>query len=82
MIDALLKYYGVDWLNFLLVLVHIELLVHKKRSAFVWGFLASVVGVIFAFMIQSWGNGVMCATFMFFHVRAWIKWREIPMSRD
>lgn len=74
--DGFVKYYGVDWLIFLLVALHIELLARKSRRAFVLGFVASAVSVCFGIMIGSVANVVMNVCFMCFHIRAWNLWRE------
>ena len=72
------KYYGIDWLLFILVLVHLWLLGNKNKLAFVFGILGCACGVAFGIMIESIASVIMNFTFGLLHFRALIKWSSSP----
>ena len=69
------NYYGVDWLIFLLIVVHLHLIAERKRSAFLFGALATIFGVAFGIMVDSLASILMNVVFCVLHIKAWIKWR-------
>ena len=68
------KYYGIDWLLFLLVALHIWLLGEQKRSSFLVAMLATICGTIFGMMTGSVATIVMNVTFFFLYLRAYLMW--------
>ena len=72
------KYYGMDWLLFILVLIHLWLLGNKNKLAFVFGILGCACGVAFGIMIESIASVVMNFTFGLLHLRALTKWSSSP----
>ena len=76
MID-IFKYYGIDWLLFILVLIHLWLLGNKNILAFAFGILGCVCGIVFGIMIESIAYVVMNFTFGLLHLRAFIKWSSL-----
>ena len=71
------KYYGIDWLLFILVLIHLWLLGNKNKLAFAFGILGCVCGIVFGIMIESIASVVMNFTFGLLHLRAFIKWSSL-----
>ena len=72
------KYYGIDWLLFILVLIHLWLLGNKNKLAFVFGILGCACGVAFGMMIESIASVAMNFTFGLLHLRALVKWSSNP----
>ena len=68
------KYYGIDWLLFILVLIHLWLLGNKNKLAFVFGILGCACGVAFGIMIESIASVAMNFSFGLLHLRALVKW--------
>ena len=71
-----MRYYGVDWAVFVLIVTHLWLLGNKKRYAFLFGMAASSFGMCLGYMIESVACVIMNATFIFMHARAYVRWRE------
>ena len=72
------KYYGIDWLLFILVLIHLWLLGNKNKLAFAFGILGCGCGIVFGIMIESIASVAMNFTFGLLHLRALIKWSSDP----
>ena len=72
------KYYGIDWLLFILVLIHLWLLGNKNKLAFAFGILGCACGVAFGIMIESIASVAMNFTFGLLHLRALVKWSSNP----
>ena len=70
------KYYGIDWLIFLAVVIHLWLLGERKRAAFLFGMTSAMLGLIFSIQIDSIANGIAMVVYFCMHVRAYCKWRE------
>lgn len=70
------KYYCVDWAIFILLLTHLWLLGSRHRTAFIFGMLASALGIIFSLQTESVANATSSILFLFLHIRAYIKWKE------
>ena len=71
------KFYGVDWLLFALVVVHLWMLGHKMRTGFLVGILAASTGFVLGLIIESAGTLTMNVVFAFMHLRAYLRWRQI-----
>ena len=72
----LLKYYGVDWLIFLLLLFHLWFLGEKRRYAFLFGAAAAVCGIVFGFLVESVGMMCMNTVLCCMHLMAYKKWNK------
>jgi len=68
------NYYGVDWLIFLLLIIHVWMIGNKVRSAWLIGIVSYCLGIALAIMIESWPSGIMNAVFIVMGIRAYIKW--------
>ncbi len=69
-----LKYYGIDWLFFSLVVYHLYLLGNQVRATFLVAIVATVFGVVFGAMTGSVATMVMNAIFCGMHFRAYVMW--------
>lgn len=72
--DILLKYYGVDWALFALIVVHLWMLGNKWKWAFIFGFWACCFGLIFGILVGSIASMIMNVVFALMHLRAYWKW--------
>lgn len=72
----LLEYYGIDWMLFALVFVHIWMLGNRIRSAFIVGVAANICGFVFGVLTGSIATLVMNVVFCLLNFRAYIKWGE------
>lgn len=68
------KYYGVDWIVFILVVCHLWLLGEKRKLAFVFGAMAAIFGLLFGFLISSVATVIMNVVFFGMHIRGYFKW--------
>ena len=73
--NDIFQYNGVDWLMFVLIVVHLWAVGDRKRSAFLFGAFAGVAGMLFGFMVDSLATVAMNCVFIGLHVRAWINWK-------
>lgn len=78
--DMFTKFYGVDWVLFLLVVVHLWMLGHKMRAAFLVGVLASATGFVLGLIIMSAGTLTMNVVFAILHLRAYLRWKQIDQD--
>lgn len=76
MIENIWKFYGIDWLLFVFVLIHLWLLGNRKRAAFLYGVGACCCGFTFGIIIGSLATLLMNSVFAAMHLRAYILWRE------
>jgi hypothetical protein len=74
----LTKYYGVDWAVFVLIVIHLWLLGHRKRSAFIAGMVGTSFGFLFGIMVGSVASVIMNVVFCAMHIRAYMMWHEPP----
>jgi hypothetical protein len=74
MLQPLIRYYGIDWLLFILVVMHLWMLGNKCRSAFIFGAMACCCGFCFGILIESIATILMNIVFFSMHVRAYIRW--------
>lgn len=68
------KYYGIDWLVFLFIVIHLWMLGNKWRTAFIFGMIGSGFGVILGLLISSVALVIMNISFALMHFRAYAKW--------
>lgn len=68
------KYYGIDWLLFALVVLHLWLLGNRKKEAFLYALVANTCGLTLGVLIGSVATILMNVVFMVMNVRAYIKW--------
>lgn len=71
------KFYGVDWLLFVLVVIHLWMLGHKMRAGFLMGMAAASTGFVLGLIIDSAGTITMNVVFVFMHLRAYLRWGQI-----
>ena len=79
--DSLYQYYGVDWLLFVLVLIHMWLIAEQRKSAFVYAVLANICGFTFGLMTESAATLVMNVCFCVLNIRAYIHWHVKEVER-
>lgn len=69
------KYYGVDWIIFILVVTQLWLLGNKKRQAFLFGMAGNSCGILLGFLVESIACIIMNSVFVIMHVNAYRKWK-------
>jgi len=74
--DAFFKFYGTDWALFFFVTIHLWLLGHQKRSAFLFAVMANFCGFSFGLLSGSTATILMNIFFCFLNVRAYFLWRR------
>lgn len=74
--DWLFRFYGVDWVIFILLSVHIWMLGNRMKSAFLMGIAASVFGCIFGLIIESAATLIMNFSFCLMHINSYVKWHQ------
>jgi hypothetical protein len=74
MTGILFKYYGVDWVLFALIVIHLWMLGNKWKWAFLVGFSACLFGLTFGILVGSLASIIMNIVFAFMHLRAFWKW--------
>ena len=73
------EYFGIDWLGFLLVVVHLVLVAHQIRKGWLFGIGAAATYIVFGIMTNSLATIIMNITlimihgFAYFKTRAWDK---------
>ncbi len=78
----LLKYYGIDWLMFFIIVIHLWMLAKKWRMAFIFGASGSALGAVLGILVGSAGFAIMNAVFTAMHIRAYKKWSEVIEDND
>lgn len=77
--DTCFLYYGVDWLLFVLIVLHLWLLGNQIRFAFIVGFVGTICGLILGFLIGSLATILMNIVFALMHLRAYYLWKNIDI---
>jgi len=72
---VIFKYYGVDWIIFILVVTQLWLLGNKKRQAFLFGMAGNSCGILLGFLVESIACIIMNSVFVIMHVNAYRKWK-------
>lgn len=72
--DLFFNYYGVDWVVFVLIVIHLWMLGNQYKTAFLLGAFASCFGLILGLLINSLASVLMNVVFFFMHLRAFSKW--------
>lgn len=75
------RYYGVDWLIFLTLVIHLWAIGNHWRIAFLFGVGASMFGFVFGLMTSSIAMILMNIVFAGMHLRAYMKWSNQPASQ-
>ena len=70
------KYYGVDWLLFVLIIIHLWMLGNKRRSAWLVGISICSCSIVFGYLTESLAVILMNVIFVTFHIRNYIKWKH------
>ncbi len=73
--EILLKFYGIDWLVLVLVLIQMWLLGSRRKSGFLVGILATCFGMVFSYMSGSAGNAALGLCLFYLHARGYFQWR-------
>ena len=68
------KYFGVDWIIFVLVVTQLWLLANKKRVGFLFGMCGNTCGIFLGYLVESFACIIMNITFVFMHLNAYRKW--------
>ena len=76
LIFMFLKYYGVDWIIFVLVVIHLWLLGNKKRQAFLFGMSGNLCGILLGFLVESLACVIMNFVFATMNANAYRKWKK------
>ncbi len=71
------NFYGVDWLLFVLVVIHLWMLGHKMRTGFLVGMAAASTGFALGLIIMSAATIMMNVVFLFMHLTAYLRWGQI-----
>lgn len=71
------QYYGVDWLLFVLVLIHMYLLGERRREAWLVGIAVVTCAFVFGILVGSVATMTMNICFCMMHIRNWLKWKPI-----
>lgn len=82
MLDALLSYYGVDWLAMALTFVSIYLLGQKNRSGFLYGLGANASWFAFGIMAGSVANPVANVIFAALNIKGYAAWSDNTVADD
>ena len=69
-----MKYYGIDWAIFLLLVCQIWFLGEKYRFAFLFGVSAAMCGIFFGYLIDSIATIVMNIVCCVMYLMAYYKW--------
>lgn len=70
MMEIIMKYWGLDWIIFLLVICNLWLLSSKYlKTAYFLGASAAFLGIIFSYWAESFGGIVANVTYVFLHTR-------------
>jgi hypothetical protein len=76
------KYYGIDWIQFVLILAMLRLLGKKKRSAWLVGVLLCCVSIWLGFLFESLAIVFMNIIFMGMHISNWFAWKIGPVAKN
>lgn len=72
----MLEYYGVDWLIFVFIAIHLWLLSNRRREAFLFGVLGTICSIILGFLVNSIAVILMNCIFVVMHTKAYLKWTK------
>jgi len=72
----LFNFYGIDWIIFILLSIHIWMLGNRMKAAFILGIVASCFGILFGIIIDSLATSIMNFSFCIMHIKSYIKWHN------
>jgi hypothetical protein len=75
LLQAVTRYWGVDWALAVFALASIFFLGDKRRLGFAVGMASCVLGIIFSWQIGSIANAITSTVLLAMYLRGWIKWR-------
>ena len=78
----LLQFYGIDWLATVCGLTGVFLLGNKNKYGFLVFMLASASWVTFGVITGSLAVILGSTTFLFLHLRGWLRWRREEKGFD
>lgn len=70
------NHYGLDWGVFFFVMVHLWLLGRQKRSAFLYGLVANIIGLFWNYLIESWAGSISNLACSVLLIRGYLLWRD------
>jgi len=69
-----MRYYGLDWLMFGLILLHLWCMGNKWRIGWIVASVNSCVSMIFGYLVGSPALIIMNVVFICFHIRNFLRW--------
>ncbi len=72
----LFKFYGVDWLVFIFVLLQVYLLGNYRKSGFIAGIIATIFSLVFSCMTGSIANFTLGLCLLCLHFRGYLQWNQ------
>ena len=72
--EAIVKYYGIDWIALVLNAAAIYLLGKKRKAGFSFGVAANIAWIVFAILAHSVATVVACSIFVALNVKGWWNW--------
>lgn len=70
------KFYGLDWLIFLIVVFHIYLIGEGKSVGWILGTIASILSVFLAILCGSFAMVLMNIFYVFMRTWNYFKWKD------
>jgi len=74
--EALIKYYGFDWLGMFFTFYSINAFKNKSLKGFIFGALACLSWMIFNIMAQSIAGVIANTAFIYLHYQGYKEWRK------
>lgn len=74
--NAFFEYYGIDWIAALFLICYWYYNGEKKRIGFVFGILASICWIVYAYLSNSLANIIINLIGMTFFIIYFFKWKE------
>lgn len=78
MLDALTRYYGLDWAAMLFTFLSLYRLGNGRRDGFLYGLCANVCWAAFGVMAVSIANPIANAAFFVLNIRGYRHWKQPP----
>lgn len=76
MLEALSKYYGLDWIGMIGSLYFLFLIGNKKRYGFIVFSIANMAWLVVNYMAQIWPGVIVCTIIIGLNIRDYIKWEK------
>jgi Nicotinamide mononucleotide transporter len=72
----MLKYYGIDWIIAVLLIINVWMVGSKIRSGWLVGAVACCFTTAFGFIIESYPQVIMNIIFIGLNLRGYYNWKE------